>query len=432
MFILRVVACAWGFLLGTSGLAAREYFVTVHGSGSRDGANWENAAGADRLTALFNETMQPGDRLLMGGGTYRALTLVLSRGGEAGRVKEWVGVDRGEGLPVFDGDWSVERPAHGATAIQIAPGVSHVTLRRIRIRGYVHGIRAPAVPSGSARSHLRFEDVGMEQMRHGFHLADCDDLQFRACVLKRYTKHGFRFEQGCNRVRLEQCVADCTDGDSAWETRTELFPFGYLVNDGGRPNTGFVFKDCVARHHVMPLQTNRYRNGDGFVVEGNASDVEFVRCRSIRNQDAGFDIKVRDVRLQDCVAVGNSRGFRIWHTGTLDNCFAGWGTVALWNNGGPVQARRCTFHALSDAAVMTDDAAAREVTLVDCRISATATSHRNTARGVVVLRGTVLDAHSGDGNDRALAQEWDGLGDAMDSKSDPGKGYSSARLEGGR
>ena len=427
MSLLRIATTASVLLFVSSTLLARDFYLTVQGAGSRDGSGWEDAMGKDRLQTVFNETMQPGDRLLLGSGTYGAVALVLSRGGEAGRIKEIVGEDRGTGLPLFTSTWVAEQPTKGATAFRIEPGVSHVTIRGIRIRNYAYGVHAPVTPNGAARTHLRFEELWMEQIRHGFFLADCDDVQFRACVLKYYTKHGFRFEQGCSRVRLAQCVADCSVRNQVWETKTELFPFGYLLNDGGRPNTSFVFEECVARNHMMPMQTTKYKNGDGFVVEGNSSNVVFVRCRALRNQDAGFDLKVHDVRLIDCVAVGNSRGFRIWATGTLENCFSGWSAVALWNNGGPVRASRCTFHELSDAAVLTDDDATLGVTLADCLISAAPTAQRNTGRGRVTLQGTVVAASPGSNEIYSrLEREWDGLGNAMDCETFPDKGYRSS------
>lgn len=414
------------FLSSFSALSARDFHLTPEGAGARDGSAWEHALGSDRFSAVFNEEMKPGDRLLLGSGTYPAMAVVLSQGGEAGRAKEIAGVDLGKGLPLFSGDWSLAQPSKGATACRIEPGVSHVTLRGIRIRGYAFGVHAPAATDKAGRSHLRFEDVTMEQFRHGFYLSDCDDVQLTACVLRRYSKHAFRFEQGCDRVTLRDCVADCSEGDPEWERGTELFPFGYFLNDGRSPNTAFVFEGCVARNHLMPLQTTKYKNGDGFVVEETATGVQLSRCRAIRNQDAGFDLKVRDARLTDCVAIGNSRGFRIWFTGTLENCFAGWGTIGLWNNGGPVRASRCTFHELADAAVATDDDASREVLLADCLITGAGASHHNTARGSVILQGTV-ETSPAEARYPNATKDWDGSGPAMDSETYPGKGYRSSR-----
>ncbi|HSV74180.1 MAG TPA: right-handed parallel beta-helix repeat-containing protein [Chthonomonadales bacterium] len=403
---------------------ARELHLTAGGAGSRSGVSWQHAFAAAQLQTVVNETMEPGDRLLVGGGTYRGVALVVSRGGEPGYDKQIVGVDLGEGLPRLCGDWSVERPAVGHTAIRIEAGVSHVTLRGVRIQGYRIGVHAPAVPGGAARTHLRLDDVRIEQARYGLHLANCDDVQLRDCVVRRYTKHGFRFEQGCDRVTLRRCIADCSEGDPSWEARTELLPFGFFLNTSSIPHSAFLFEHCVARNNMMPLQQASFKNGDGFVVERSASGVRFVGCRSLRSQDGGFDLKARDVRLTDCVAVGNSRGFRLWSAGVLRNCFAGWGNVGLWVNGGPVRAYRCTFHEMADAAVVTDDAAEQGTTLVDCLVTAAA-AQRNTGRGTVTFQGTVVLADSDDARYPRPARDWDGLGNHMDSARHPHKGYRS-------
>lgn len=425
--LLRVLAFS---ILVTGFACAADFHVTPGGSGKRDGASWENAFDQGRLGAVVNEVMQPGDRLLLGGGVYQDVELTITAGGVEGRPKIILGVEDGAGLPVFSAAWSVERPSKGRTAIRMAPGVSHLVIRNLRIQGYSFGIQAPAAQEAGARSHLAFEDVDIEQFRYGFYLADCDDLRLTGCDLKRYTKHGFRFDQGCDRVTVQQCTADCSEGDEAWEKKTEALPFGFVVTDSGAPNTAFVFEDCLARNHMMPLQTGRYKNGDGFVVEGNSADVAFVRCRALRNQDGGFDLKVRDVRLTGCVAVGNKRAYRIWTTGVLTNCLAGWSSGSgLWCNGGPVVASRCTFHAARGPAVMTDDRATQPITLRDCIISLPPeTKEARATKGQVNLTATVISGPGRSEKDPAYLRpdpQWDGLGDAMDSRAYPNQGYRS-------
>jgi len=393
-----------------------------------DGGSWEHALDQDALGRVVNEMMRPGDRLFLGGGIYSDAALVISKSGSPRLPKTIVGVDRGEGLAVFSGRWSVQPPTQGATALRIESGVSHVIIEGLRIKGYVTGVQAAAVIGGTPRSHLVFSDADIEQMRHGFYLADCDDLQLKDCDLKRYSKYAFRFDQGCDRVTIQKCAADCAEGDAGWEKKTELFPFGFLINDGGAPNTAFLFEDCLSRNNLMPLQTTSYKNGDGFVVKENASDMAFVRCRALRNQDGGFDLKVRDVHLTGCGAIGNSMGYRVWNTGTLANCFAGWGETGLWSNGGPITANRSTFHAQKDAAVLTDDGATLPVTLNACLISDTAQLHRQTARGGVMANATAFSGHEQPDIDPAYLHPdpaWDGLGDAMDSGAYPDKGFHS-------
>lgn len=416
-----IIALCAAFLPASGLLSASEFHLTPAGAGRKDGTSWAHAFDQQSLGSVVNERMQPGDCLLLGGGLYPAAALVIAQGGSAGQPKTIAGVDRGEGWPVFVGSWSVEKPTKGATALEIEAGVSHVVVEHLRIKGYAVGVYAPSVKSGPAREQLIFREVDMEQFRHGFYLSDCDDVQLSGCDLKRYSKHAFRFDQGCDRVTLRHCTADCSEGDAEWEKKTELFPYGFSVNDAGAPNTAFLFEDCLARNNLMPLQTTPYKNGDGFVVEENSSDVTFLRCRSIRNQDGGFDLKVRDVRLTDCLAIGNFRGYRIWATGTLTNCFAGWSTTGLWNNGGPVAVQRCTFHELRDEAVQTDKEAAHPVTLRDCLISAAGKPSRQRAGGEVVLNATVVA--EGDPQYPHPDPAWDGLGEAMNSRAYPDKGY---------
>jgi hypothetical protein len=194
------------------------------------------------------------------------------------------------------------------------------------------------------------------------------------------------------------------------------------VNDGGIPNTQVLFEDCLAANNLMPLQKNKYKNGDGFVVEGNSSDVSFVRCRALRNQDGGFDLKVRDVKLTDCVAIGNGRNFRIWSTGKLVNCFSGWAKTGVWNNGGPLTLDHCTCYELRDSAVLADDKSSQPITLTDCIIAHTPKSYRVTAKGKVNLVGSV-EFGTRDPMFVRPDATWNGIGDAMNSHAAANKGY---------
>jgi hypothetical protein len=275
-------------------------------------------------------------------------------------------------------------------------------------------------------------DIDIEQFRYGFYLSDCDDTELEDCDLRRYTKHGFRFEAGCDFVELSNCTADCSEGDAEWEKKTELLPFGFIVNNGGAPNTYIHFDRCLAQNNLMPLQKNSYKNGDGFVVEGNATAVWFEGCRAIRNQDGGFDLKSPDVDLADCVAIGNSKGFRIWTIARMRNCFAGWGATGLWANGGPVAVRRCTFHELK-AAVMTNDRATKPVTLADCLVSSCETTHKKTARGQATVESSIVVRRGDTENDPQFIKPdpaWNGLGDALNSRKFPDKGYRATTAKG--
>jgi hypothetical protein len=427
---MKIAALYSLFFVQSSLLVAADLHMTSAGAGKKDGSSWENALDQKSLDTAVNETLKPGDRLLLGGGEYKGATLTLSKGGESGKPKTILGIDRGQGLPIFKSNWSVDMPTKGSTAINIGPGASHFTVQGLRINNYAYCVMA-AAEKGNApkpRTNLIFDDVDLEQCRHGWYLSECDDLTLKYCDLKRYSKHGFRFEGGCNRVTLTDCTADCTEGDDEWAKKTELFPFGYSLNDGGLPNTDFVFTRCLAANNLMPLQKNKYKNGDGFVVEGNSQNVAFNACRAIHNQDGGFDLKVDAVRLTDCVAIGNSRNIRLWKTAELTNCFTGFAKTGLWINHGDVTVKNCTFYELSTVGVQTDDKATLPTTLTNCILANVGKVWTKSAKGDVVIKdsiqfGKVLPDK--DPEFMTADAKWNGLGKGMNSQTYPKKGYQA-------
>ncbi|PQO35300.1 hypothetical protein C5Y96_09715 [Blastopirellula marina] len=408
---------------------ASEIYVTPEGAGQKDGAAWDSAYDATSL-AEFVGNLKPGDTLLLGSGEYAKLALEIKARGTAEAPITIRGVDRGSGLPKLTSTWTIDAPAKGATAIRLSDQASYVTLEHLRIDGYRTGILADATGNGEGRTHLSFHDVDVQHCQFGFYLNDCDNLLIQDCDLVRYSKHGFRLNQGCDQVTFRQCLADCSQADVQWEEHTELLPFGFNVNSGGRPNTHIMFEDCTAANNMMPLQKNSYKNGDGFVVEGNTQNVTFLRCRGIRNQDAGYDLKVENVRLKDCIALANGRQMRIWTTATLDNCYLGYGGTGLWCNGGPITATGCTFYGLG-VATMTDDKAKHKITLTRCLIANCQTTKRQTASGGgVALEETevIPPQEKSPPADKSATREvppWDGTGKPPVPAEVPGQGYLS-------
>lgn len=427
--VARVLVIA-PFLLGLAPASGAHYYMLPDGAGRKDGSSWEQAFDAAAGSALLaSGTLAAGDRLCIGSGTYDRLEITLAAAGHPDRPVVIEGVDLGAGWPQLQSAWNERQPERGGVAIEIAPGTSHVTLRSLRLRNHVTGVLAPRA-GGSPRRGLRLVDVDIERVRHGFYLSDCHDVQIEDCDLKRYTKHGFRLEAGCRNVQFRRCSADCSQGDAAWERLTELLPFGFFAHGARAPNTMLRFEDCLACNNLMPLQRNRYKNGDGFVVEEHSTEVAFLRCRALRNQDGGFDLKPPGVHLQDCVAIGNGRNFRLWSSGALENCFAGWGPTGLWCNGDPVLARRCTFFALAHAAVETGDDARGPVTLEACLVADAARTHH--AAGPAKLRltgGTHVDDSPHGQACRFVhpAPDWTGEGEALNSRAFPGLGWRFGR-----
>lgn len=404
---------------------AKDWHITPEGAGSKDGSSWTQALGSDGVAKAFAEAA-PGDRVLLGSGEFRLSNLSLKASGQAQKPVTIQGVDRGKGLPVFTAGWTIEKPDKGAIAVSLAPSLSHVTVKDLVFRGYMIAVRAGAAGETGVRTGLTFENVLMEQVRHGFYLADCTQLRLTKCTTRRYSKHAFRFDAGCTDVKLKECVADCSEGDTAWEEKTELFPFGFTLNDGGAPNKRFVFEDCVAKNNMMPLQKPRYKNGDGIVVEGNSEDVTFLRCKSLRNQDGGFDLKVRDVKLESCVAIGNKRDIRIWRGGTVRNCIAGWSNAGLWWKDAPITVENTTVIGWRHAAADSGDTT-HPITLSKCLIVPGEKKGLKETPLIVQQDTKVLNDLAEAGFTNPVAT-WNGEGAAMDSKKFPAYGYSSQRV----
>ena len=408
-------------LLTTAPLIARDFFVTPDGAGTKGAASIENAAPGSAISTLFDK-MAPGDRILLGAGDYAGVTITLRTGGSAEKPKIIEGTDGTS----FTSDWTIEKPEKGSTAITLAPGLSDVVIKNLSIRHHCFAVRAQ--PSKDApRTRIAFENIAIAQVRHGFYLSDCDDLSLTGCTMKRYSKHGFRFEQGCDRVTVKHCIADCSEADAQWETKTEIFPFGFLIGDGDVPNSSLRFEDCVARNNIKSNQTVKYTNGDGFVAEGKNRDVTFVRCHALRNQDGGFDIKVKDATFTGCIATGHRRDFRIWNSGTLENCFAGSSQTGLWIKEGSVTAKHMSFLNHRKSSVELDDPAAATVTLSECLL-ASAQPGYEASIGKYDASGTVAAKTPDEAGLPKDDPAWNGEGDSMNSTKFRDKGFSSLRV----
>lgn len=407
-------------LLPVLGLNGAHYHLSLEGAGTKDGMVWAHAFSADDLDRVVNDLMVPGDHLHIAPGVYAGIRIHIRKGGESGKPKIITGLDHGQGLPVFVSEWSDQKPDKGTSVIEFADGASHVICERLRIKGAMTGVHAPSSKTGTPRRDLVLRDIDVSYCRHGFYLSDCEGLELERCDLKRYTKHAFRLEAGCKDVLFKECTADCSDGDAAWEKLTESLPFGFFVNDKGSPNSRIRFEHCLARNNMMPHQTNAYKNGDGFVVEAGASEVSFSFCRAIRNQDGGYDVKAKDTRFSDCIGIGNSRTFRLWNGGTLQNCVAAWANVGLWSNGSAVRVENCTFFELTETAVLLDDDASAPVTITSSLIASCESAHEAPRPGMVILKNTLTSSAPNFVKPKA---DWDGKGDAMNSLAHPEHGY---------
>ena len=401
---------------------SKDYYASMEGAGIKDGSNWENAIGMSEIDNAVNK-MEDSGSIYLAGGVYKGMTLKINDVRNENASIAIVGVDRGDGLPRFVGEWSIDKPSKGATAIEIETGVSNVTLANIEIERYMRCIYISAKESEKTCRKLVFDNIMMSYCRHGFYISNCDEVHILNCKLRRYSKHGFRLQGNCNNVRMVSCMADCSEGDGEWEKKTEALPFGFTVSRSERRSSNISFVNCVAKNNMMPLQKNKYKNGDGFVVERNAEKVTFAGCISIRNQDGGFDLKTKDVSLKDCVSMWNHRCYRIWNGGKLENCFAGWSDAGLWSNGAAVSADNMTFYEMAECAIDTGDKCSDVVAVKDSIVARCRQMIKNTANGKVLHENCVIEGEQMPAIFAGADGNWDGTGINMNCVNYPDKGY---------
>lgn len=65
---------------------------------------------------------------------------------------------------------------------------------------------------------------------------------------------------------------------------------------------------------------DKYWNGDGFSDERGNRGIRYIACTATQCTDGGFDLKSAEANLENCVARGNKRNYRLWNSGELHRC----------------------------------------------------------------------------------------------------------------
>ncbi|MCI4588985.1 right-handed parallel beta-helix repeat-containing protein [Sphingobium sp. BYY-5] len=101
---------------------------------------------------------------------------------------------------------------------------------------------------------------------------------------------------------------------------------GHCNND----SVGFALDDSVndvvyrraQAHNFIEAKrdADRYWQGDGFTDERGNRNIRYYSCTATNNTDGGFDTKSAGVFLENCLAKGNKRNYRLWNSGHLKNC----------------------------------------------------------------------------------------------------------------
>ncbi len=324
---IRLLARAALLLLAAcsipSALQAADAYATPSGAGSQDGSSWANAAPQGSLQTLL-DGLTPGETLYVGSGTYTVSPLNIEGDGTAAAPLQFIGVDTGDGYPVFQGTFNVA-VASGGACLRLPTTAHYWNIKNLVIRNH----RYPVIMTQSGTTytrytHLLFENISTDSLEDAMRLYNCSDITIRNVSAIRYTKKAFRISDYSRDVLFDSCYADCTGGDPTFPARA--IPNSFFLDDTDQQPIihDITFVDCTAKNNgYYPVSSSSYWNGDGFSSERGATNITLLRCWSIDNWDAGFDNKGGNMTFQDCVATGNMRGFRHWgDTATFDNCLS--------------------------------------------------------------------------------------------------------------
>lgn len=287
-------------------------YVTPEGTGARDGSDWANAlpATSETLQQAW-DALPPGGTLFVGSGVYGELALRIAAGGEADAPRTLRGVDTGDGLPLFQGNWSKAAPSENLRSfIDAKASAHHWAIRDLRVDAY-----STAVRLRGPNEHVRIENVDVERSRDAIVLAGggadapSRHIRIRDCDFHFYTKRAVRIRGGVSDVEIRNCHADA--GGEPWAVERFVIGFHIMSGEDG-PNHDILFADCTARNHYDD-NGEGYWNADGFAAEAGNHAIRYERCGSFDNTDGGWDDKSTEPVYIDCTASGNKRNFRIWN-----------------------------------------------------------------------------------------------------------------------
>ncbi|MDQ8197067.1 malectin domain-containing carbohydrate-binding protein [Pelagicoccus enzymogenes] len=437
-FLLKLLA-ALSLLALPALLHAVDYYVTPSGAGTQDGSDWANAYDQDQIDSLVDSTL-PGDRVLLGSGTYTIPSLSINSSGTAGSPKGLIGVDTGGGLPLFQGTFDVNNNA-SSHFIRI-PGAAHYwEIKNLRFKDQPFVITLTRNgTTDTLRTNLVFENLHFDTIEDAIRLYNASDILVKDCTVIRHTKKAFRIGDHSSFVTFDSCFTDCNGGDLSFPSRS--IPNGFAADDtDGEPIIhDITFRDCVAINNGYSQSSGSYWNGDGFSTERGAYNIFYIRCKAYGNNDAGFDNKASYITYQDCVSAGNSRGYRHWaDNGQMFNCVASFNSkkggtgssYGLWvsGNGGEITVDFSTMHGAGHGVTVENGGTA---TISDSILSTTSSSSVF-ASSIANLIDTAT-YRPGEGTDPqyiAADPAWQGVPlDAMDSLTyGLTKGYSSERVD---
>ncbi|BDD00822.1 hypothetical protein PEPS_31020 (plasmid) [Persicobacter psychrovividus] len=436
-------------------------YVTASGAGEQDGSSWENAiegnreGGLNAAWALLGET----GTMMIEGGLYDVpQTLNINNSGaSATGMKIIEGVDKGAGLPVFEGVW--QEGDNSVSFIRASTNASFWAVKNIIIKNYANGIE-----TRGRHETIEINNVTVDNCFYGLSIRGgatasnaeqgTHDVAIEGVTVKHFVESAVKIFGGTYKVTVSNSYAD-QGGEAFFQAGRENFPIAFSVgndNDDEVNDSEINFIN-VRGENIYHANSGGWWNGYVFNAGTNARKITYTNCFAKNSTGTGFGDRSPAPVLTNCISIANTQNFRFWSTtgATVDNCLAAFSyrhggddnranTNNFWTEvGSKVTVQNSTIYQSSTFEVVSRGA----TTLTNCIVSnslyedvlwnlegkeaeGAAINWDNTIRHNTAQNADPED----DGNDPNLknpTQDWDGMGDNFDSQEYADKGFSSTR-----
>lgn len=167
--------------------------------------------------------------------------------------------------------------------------------------------------------NLVVEDCSIEHVYR--FLEDTSSVSTNPAVLSNFALRRMvasNVDHGMTRIRYGSCNGQLEDLVAYGSADADLYCVGFQLDDQAHDIT---YLRCEAHgFRETGRAATSYWNGDGFSDERGNSAIRYLSCVATDCTDGGFDLKSANMYLQNCVARGNKRNYRLWSGGTLTGC----------------------------------------------------------------------------------------------------------------
>jgi hypothetical protein len=217
------------------------------------------------------------------------------------------------------------------------------------------------------RGELRQVTIGPATIVNAYRAVESDEgsrvtgLRIRGLRASNLQRDGIRLRHGTD---VE--IADFAFSFRAEPQRLRHLPEGIAIYAG----SNITIRDGVLRGFRTQVPEGQYENGDGIATEKAVDGLRILRVTASDNSDAGFDLKGRNIVLDNLTAIGNGRSYRFWGEARAGLLTSIDGRDAVWAaKGAEVVIERLVARSAKPARVVVTDGPDARVTIRSCDLS---------------------------------------------------------------